>query len=68
VFRPGVTVRVSAALDTEFDPSHWWESRLGRKLFFGELLGFAVAWWELQGRASAEGSLFWLPVATNSRL
>jgi uncharacterized SAM-binding protein YcdF (DUF218 family) len=68
VLGPGVTVHVSAALDSEFDPSHWWESRLGRKLFFGELLGFAVAWWELQGKASAVGSLSWLPVGMNSRL
>jgi uncharacterized SAM-binding protein YcdF (DUF218 family) len=63
VFRPSVTVRVSAALDSEFDPSHWWESRLGRKLFFSELVGYAVAWWELRGKApAAEGSLVGLSV------
>jgi len=60
VFRPGVTVRVSAARDSDFDPSHWWESRLGRKLFFNEVVGYAVAWWELRGKApAAEGSLVW---------
>jgi uncharacterized SAM-binding protein YcdF (DUF218 family) len=56
VFQPGVTVRVSAARDSEFDPSLWWESRLGIKLFFNEVLGYAVAWWELRGKALAAGS------------
>jgi uncharacterized SAM-binding protein YcdF (DUF218 family) len=55
VFRPGVAVRVSAARDSEFDPSHWWESRLGVKLFFNEVLGYAVAWWELRGKPPAAG-------------
>ncbi len=68
VFRPGVTVRVSAAPDSEFDPSHWWESRLGTKLFFNELVGYAVAWWELRGKTpAAEGAVLWFPMATNSR-
>jgi hypothetical protein len=65
VFRPGVTVRVSAALDSDFDPSHWWESRLGRKLFFHEVLGYGVAWWELRGEAALGGSVLWRPVARN---
>jgi uncharacterized SAM-binding protein YcdF (DUF218 family) len=56
VFRPGVAVRVSAARDSEFDPSHWWESRLGVKLFFNEVLGYAVAWWELRGKPPSAGS------------
>ena len=63
VFRPSFAVRVSAARDSEFDPSHWWESRLGRKLFFNELLGYAVAWWELRGKSpAAEGAIVCLPV------
>jgi uncharacterized SAM-binding protein YcdF (DUF218 family) len=52
VFRPNVTIRVSAARDSEFDPSHWWESRIGVKLFFNELVGYSVAWWELRGKAA----------------
>ena len=52
VFQPSVTVRVSAARDSEFDPSHWWESRIGVKLFFNELLGYSVAWWELRGKVA----------------
>jgi uncharacterized SAM-binding protein YcdF (DUF218 family) len=56
VFGPGVTVRVSAAHDSEFDPSHWWESRLGIKLFLNEVLGYAVACWELRGKAHAAGA------------
>jgi uncharacterized SAM-binding protein YcdF (DUF218 family) len=64
VFRPSVTVGVSAARDSEFDPSHWWESRLGRKLFFNEVLGYAVAWWELRGKAPATGgAIVWLPIS-----
>ena len=51
VFRPSVTVHVSAARDSEFDPSHWWQSRIGIKLFFNELAGYAIAWWELRGKA-----------------
>jgi uncharacterized SAM-binding protein YcdF (DUF218 family) len=50
VFPPGVTVRVSAAPDTEFDPSHWWETRLGQKILLNEVLGYVVAWWELRHR------------------
>ena len=48
VFPVGVTVRVSAAEDSEFDPARWWETRLGLKLFFNELLGYVVARWELR--------------------
>jgi len=55
VFPPGVALRVSAARDSEFDPSHWWETRLGVKLFFDEVLGYAVAWWELRGKPPAAG-------------
>jgi len=56
VFPPGVALRVSAARDSEFDPSHWWESRLGVKLFFDEVLGYAVAWWELRGKPLRQGA------------
>jgi uncharacterized SAM-binding protein YcdF (DUF218 family) len=52
VFSAGITLRVSAARDSEFDPSHWWETRQGRKLFATELAGYAVAWWELRSRPS----------------
>jgi uncharacterized SAM-binding protein YcdF (DUF218 family) len=48
VFPIGVTVHVSSASDSEFDPSRWWETRLGLKLFFSELLGYVVAQWELR--------------------
>jgi uncharacterized SAM-binding protein YcdF (DUF218 family) len=61
VFKPEVTARVSAARDSEFDPSHWWETRRGEKLFFNEVLGYAVAWWELRGKPSAGGGATFLP-------
>jgi uncharacterized SAM-binding protein YcdF (DUF218 family) len=47
VFPVGVTVRVSAAQDSEFDPARWWETRIGLKLFLNELLGYVAARWEL---------------------
>jgi uncharacterized SAM-binding protein YcdF (DUF218 family) len=53
VLPPGVTLRVSAAHDTEFDPSRWWETRLGQKLLLNEVLGYVVAWWELRHRSFA---------------
>jgi uncharacterized SAM-binding protein YcdF (DUF218 family) len=59
VFPPSITVRVSAANDSEFDPSRWWETPLGRKLLFNEVAGYVVAWWELRGRSStAPGATF----------
>jgi uncharacterized SAM-binding protein YcdF (DUF218 family) len=52
VLPAGVTLRVSAARDSEFDPTRWWETRQGRKLFMTELAGYVVAWWELRGKPS----------------
>jgi uncharacterized SAM-binding protein YcdF (DUF218 family) len=50
---PGLSVRVSGARDTEFNPESWWETRQGQKLFFDELVGYAVARWELRGKPAA---------------
>jgi len=67
IFGPGVTVRVSAAHDSEFDPSHWWESRLGAKLFLNEVLAYAVARWELRGKPhAAGGAAFFLLTSAHS--
>ena len=52
VLPAGVTLRVSAARDSEFDPTRWWETRQSQKLFMTELAGYVVAWWELRGKAS----------------
>jgi len=43
-----VTLRVSGARDSDFDPSRWWETRQGQKLFLSELAGYLVARWELR--------------------
>jgi uncharacterized SAM-binding protein YcdF (DUF218 family) len=51
---PAVALRVSAARDSEFDPSHWWETRQGQKLFFSELLGYVVARWELRDGVASD--------------
>jgi uncharacterized SAM-binding protein YcdF (DUF218 family) len=53
VLPSGVTVSVSGAHDSDFDPAGWWETRQGQKLFLGELFGYAVAWWELRGKSGA---------------
>jgi uncharacterized SAM-binding protein YcdF (DUF218 family) len=45
-----VSFRVSGARDSEFDPTRWWETRRGAKLFFTELMGYFVARWELRSR------------------
>jgi uncharacterized SAM-binding protein YcdF (DUF218 family) len=57
-----VRVQVSGAHDSEFDPSRWWETRRGQKLFLNELLGYVVARWELRNRAPATTGAA-LPVA-----
>jgi hypothetical protein len=49
-----VTLRVSGARDSEFDPSNWWQTRQGQKLFFNELAGYLVARWELRGKPAPE--------------
>lgn len=41
-------VRLAAARDSDFDPDHWWQTRLGLKLFFRETLGICWAIWELR--------------------
>jgi uncharacterized SAM-binding protein YcdF (DUF218 family) len=59
VLPSNISVHVTGASDSEFDPSRWWETRQGRKLFLGEVLGYVVAWWELRGRPGrAPGAAF----------
>jgi uncharacterized SAM-binding protein YcdF (DUF218 family) len=49
-----ISLRVCGARDSEFDPSRWWETRQGQKLFLSELAGYLVARWELQTRPVPE--------------
>jgi len=49
-----VSLRVSGARDSEFDPSRWWETRQGQKLFMTELAGYLVARWELRSKPAPE--------------
>ena len=66
VVSPSISVQVSGAHDSEFDPSHWWESRMGQKLFLNEVVGYAVARWELRNHAAgASGAI--LVLETMSR-
>jgi uncharacterized SAM-binding protein YcdF (DUF218 family) len=54
----GVSVRVSGARDSEFDPAHWWTTRQGQSLFAHELLGYVVARWELRRKPdSSSGAI-----------
>jgi uncharacterized SAM-binding protein YcdF (DUF218 family) len=59
VLPSGVSVHVSGANDSEFDPSRWWETPRGQRLFIGEVLGYVVARWELRRKtaASADATL-----------
>lgn len=52
VLPTGTALHVSGARDSELDPSRWWETRQGQKLFLIELIGYLVARWELR-RSSA---------------
>ena len=64
VFPASVSVRISAAHDSEFDASRWWETRMGVKLFMSELLGYIVARWELRSRSAApSGAILLSPLA-----
>ena len=45
----GLEISVASARDGDFDPDRWWEKRKSIKEFLGELLGMAVAMWELRG-------------------
>lgn len=54
VLPPSVTFRVSGARDSEFDPTRWWETRQGQKLFMTELAGYLVARWELRSSPAPE--------------
>jgi uncharacterized SAM-binding protein YcdF (DUF218 family) len=56
----GTSLQVSAAHDSEFDPSGWWRTRVGVKRFLAETVGLLVAIWELRHndvRSTAAGVL-----------
>jgi hypothetical protein len=49
-----VSLRVSGARDSDFDPSRWWQTRQSQKLFLSELAGYLVARWELRTKPAPE--------------
>jgi uncharacterized SAM-binding protein YcdF (DUF218 family) len=55
-----VSLRVSGARDSDFDPSRWWQTRQGQKLFLSELAGYLVARWELRTRPALENETAFL--------
>lgn len=54
VLPSSVSLRVSGARDSDFDPTRWWETRQGQKLFMTELAAYLVARWELRSRPAPE--------------
>jgi uncharacterized SAM-binding protein YcdF (DUF218 family) len=59
-----VSLRVSGARDSEFDPTRWWETRQGVKLFLTEFAGYLVARWELRSMPEHENeTVFLIPHA-----
>ncbi len=54
VLPSSVSLRVSGARDSEFDPSRWWQTRQGQKHFLTELAGYLVARWELRSKPAPE--------------
>jgi uncharacterized SAM-binding protein YcdF (DUF218 family) len=57
VLPTGVSVHVSGGRDSEFDPSRWWETRQGQKLFIDEVLGYVAARWELRRNTAASAGM-----------
>ncbi|HEV7969089.1 MAG TPA: YdcF family protein [Candidatus Acidoferrales bacterium] len=55
-----VSLRVSGARDSEFDPSRWWLTYQGQKLFMSELAGYLVARWELRTKPAPQGATSFL--------
>jgi uncharacterized SAM-binding protein YcdF (DUF218 family) len=56
VLPSNLSLHVSGARDSEFNPSDWWETRQGQKLLLDELLGYLAARWELRGKPEAPGA------------
>jgi uncharacterized SAM-binding protein YcdF (DUF218 family) len=65
VLPSNVTFRVSSARDSEFDPAHWWQTRQGQKLFFCEIVGYVVAWWELRSAPASQNESALLVLSSN---
>jgi uncharacterized SAM-binding protein YcdF (DUF218 family) len=61
---PGsVRLEIASAPDSEFNPATWWESRLGRKIFFLETVGYLQAVWELHRPPSGTPSAAAAPMS-----
>lgn len=67
ILPPSVSFRVSGARDSQFDPSRWWETRQGQKLFMTELAGYLVARWELRSNPAAESDTTFVISPARSR-
>jgi uncharacterized SAM-binding protein YcdF (DUF218 family) len=72
VFPSDVSISVSSAADSAYDPDSWWRNRSGLKIFFTESVGYCYAMWELrrdQPSASILGHVFGMvPWATRAAI
>lgn len=55
VFPAALLVRMASARDDDFDPERWWEKRVSVKKLTREIVGMAVAVWELSGKRPEPG-------------
>ncbi|HWZ97460.1 MAG TPA: YdcF family protein [Candidatus Dormibacteraeota bacterium] len=69
IFPGNISVNVAGARDGDFDTEHWFEKRKSVKLFVREIVGMAVAIWELRGKENKHLSSQWVvePGAMNPR-
>lgn len=58
VLPSGVNFWMASAPDHEYDPDHWWESRIGIKTFAYEMVGMCVAIWELRHATANDSGAF----------
>jgi uncharacterized SAM-binding protein YcdF (DUF218 family) len=51
LFPAGTILRVVSARDSDYNPDAWWNTRMGLKIFFHEVVGMPVAIWDLRNKA-----------------
>lgn len=50
LFPAGTILRVIAARDSNYNPDAWWNTRMGLRIFFHEVIGILIAIWELRDK------------------
>jgi uncharacterized SAM-binding protein YcdF (DUF218 family) len=57
IFPAETKVRVTGATDGDFDPEHWWQTRIGIKKLTREVAGMFVAIWELRSERQVKSKI-----------